>query len=361
MNINKELNNEVNIFVREMGEEGVNAIKNVMNFMYKLKKSQIYLSENERIELVINEAIKQSGEDGIKKMDVVMEKHTDKLINDKNLQNKLDIESSFGKLTVYVNEKLSKVEEPLKMMSNQIDTIKDTLNYNKNTVAVKGKISEKRLLKLLIEIFPSAEIEETAKKTAQGDFIIKRENKKDIMIETKDYSINVGKKEIEKFERDVKNGDRNGILLSQNTGIVKKENYDIEIIEKSIVMYVHKVNYEEEKIKLAVTVIDRLTEQFIELSNRERCSDTDIKINKKKLIEFKTELIRKEKEKVELIKLAKKNCNEIIKAIESFELPMFEIFEFERNEIESEEFIEGEVSEKYDVNECGKYVVKRVK
>ena len=58
--------------------------------------------------------------------------------------------------------------------------------------AVKGKNSEDKLFKVLTNHYPEAEIEETRRNTASGDFRLKRVGKKDILIENKDYTCNVG-------------------------------------------------------------------------------------------------------------------------------------------------------------------------
>lgn len=321
------INNKILRYIEENGEENLLKMIDLLESL-KVEKEDIekYLTEN--VKRIINESKTKKEEENIKLCNDLFEKYIERISNDKNLKSKLECERLLKEVSIEFHEKINKVEIPLNILTTQIESIKESLNYNKNSIVVKGKISENRVSSILIELFPSAEIEDTAHKTAEGDFIIKRDNKKDLLIENKNYSSNVGKQEIDKFVRDVRNGDRNGILLSQNTGISKKENYSIEIIDSNIVMYVHNVNYEKEKIKLAIDVIDSLSDQFMEMT--EKGNGEDVRIDKNVLREFENELRRKEKEKSELICAVKKNCNIIIKSIESFEIPKFVIFELKR-------------------------------
>jgi len=328
------LNKKIINYLLENGEESILKLIEVLDSI-KMEKNDItkYLTDN--VKLIIDETIINKEKESTKNINTLFNKYieiittqniieTDKLLEKQNINSIREVFNIKESLT----EKINKVEVPLTILSSHVESIRDSL-HNKSAVK-KGQISERRLFELLTKIFPSAEIEETMNQSAQGDFIIKRINEKDLLIENKNYTNNVGKKEIDKFIRDVKNGNRNGILLSQKSGISHKDNYLIEIIDFSIVMYVHNVNYEEEKIKLAINAMDGLSKQFIDLINKEK--NTDIKINKNKLREFQNELSEKEKDKSELIKSMRKNFNKIIKDVEQFELPKFEIFE--KNDLE---------------------------
>ena len=68
---------------------------------------------------------------------------------------------------------------------------------------------------------------------------IKRHQKKTILFENKYYSTNVQKYEVLKFIRDCDEQNCSGILLSQNTGICTKDNFQIDIQNNNVLIYIH--------------------------------------------------------------------------------------------------------------------------
>ncbi len=72
-------------------------------------------------------------------------------------------------------------------------------------------------------------------------------------------------KDIKKFIRDSEEQKNHGIFLSQHSGISSKQNYQIDIRGKNILIYVHHVDYNPEKIKIAIDIIDSLHEKVAEM------------------------------------------------------------------------------------------------
>ena len=167
------------------------------------------------------------------------------------------------------------------------ENINDELNkfINKHTnSSLKGQLGENLLYNILINEFPSADIQNTSNFTSKGDFILSRKSKTNILIETKDYSTPVKKEEVDKFLKDVNNNDCHGIFMSHKSGIVNKENYQIDINNKNILIYIHFTNYEPYKINLAVKIIDILSEKLITNNN-----NNDIILSKDTLKDIKDE------------------------------------------------------------------------
>ena len=79
-----------------------------------------------------------------------------------------------------------------------------------------------------------------------------------IMIENKDYGRSVDTREVVKFERDIQQKKCHGIFLSQSSPITFKDPYQIDVIEGFIHVYVPNVEFNMEKIKIAVDIIDNL-------------------------------------------------------------------------------------------------------
>lgn len=120
----------------------------------------------------------------------------------------------------------------------------------------KGIDSEERVEILLNETFPDACIENTTGQAKSCDFKILRHEKPIIMIENKEYSNNVPLVEVEKFIRDIEHHKKSGILISQSSGIARKQNFQIDIHDGSVLIYIHHLNYDFDKLRLAVHTID---------------------------------------------------------------------------------------------------------
>ena len=184
--------------------------------------------------------------------------------------------------------KLSMLQQPIFQMlqsnqeqvSNKLSVVKDELLVNKTTndrlytemseflhkykasSQFKGQYSEHMLETILTDIFPTANIENTTSQTASGDFMIHREGFQDILIENKNYERNVDLEEIKKFLRDINNRECSGIMMSQLSGIVSKPNFFIEIHNGKVLVYLHKVYFSKDQIKMAIDVIDHLSSRL---------------------------------------------------------------------------------------------------
>jgi hypothetical protein len=140
----------------------------------------------------------------------------------------------------------------------------------------KGELSENMLESILIKLYPSSEIINTTGQISSGDFILKRNNNKvKILIENKNYDSNVPKREIDKFILDVETQNCSGIMISQHSGISFKKNFEIDINNGNILIYIHNMNYESDKIVIACDIIDNLSNKIKELNG----TDEHVKIS----------------------------------------------------------------------------------
>ena len=66
------------------------------------------------------------------------------------------------------------------------------------------------------------------------------------------------------FNQTCKTLNAHGILMSQYTGIVDKADFEIEITPQSnVIIYMHKVNYNENSIRLALNIIHKIHETLL--------------------------------------------------------------------------------------------------
>jgi hypothetical protein len=185
-----------------------------------------------------------------------------------------------------LNSKLSSLRDDSISNKSANDKVMSDLNEflakYKTSSQFKGQCSENMLGNVLNKMYPSAEVLNTTALKASGDFLLKRTDKQTILIENKNYETNVNIDEIKKFLRDVNEQKMHGIMMSQYSGIVSKPNGFIEINDCKVLIYLHHVDYSADKIKMAIDVIDILSERLEEISNVE---DIDGYIIKKEVLD----------------------------------------------------------------------------
>ena len=147
-----------------------------------------------------------------------------------------------------------------------IGDLGDFLNKYSTNSAYKGRVSENKLEKVLNKLYPMDEIILSKALKESGDFMIKRNNKLPILIENKNYEANVNLDEIAKFYRDVNAQKCSGVFISQTSGIVGRSDYQIEINDGNVLVFLHNVDYSESKIKNAVDIIDHLCITLTEIN-----------------------------------------------------------------------------------------------
>jgi hypothetical protein len=127
-------------------------------------------------------------------------------------------------------------------------------------------------------MYKSSEIKRASSIYNSGDFIMYRDGMPSILFEIKNYNRNIPKDEVIKFQYDCDKKNICGIMLSIMIGICNKHNYQIDITDNNnICLYIHDVNYEMEKIKLGVDIIDNL---YSKLNINNKNPDNNIIITK---------------------------------------------------------------------------------
>ena len=252
------------------------------------------------------------------------------------------------KLEQVLENKISGLKETTnmnrEMINNQILGLKETTNANREIInfqndtltsllkrfensSKKGKISENLLSNVLAQVYPLAEIEDVGKTKETGDIMMLRKNKPKILVENKDWTRAIVNAEVQKFVRDVEIQKCHGLFLSQNVGICSKDNYEINILEGNLVtVYIHNVNYDAEKIRVGVDIIDNISEILKEIDVLEINQSTEYSISKELTqfinVEYQNYLSHKER----TIKMAKDFVANLIKHEEEFNFSSLEKF-----------------------------------
>lgn len=217
-----------------------------------------------------------------------------------------------------INDKIQKQETLQETLNNEM---RGFLSRYTNNSSIKGKISETELYSILQVLFPSENIVNSSTQTANCDYCVFRKKQKPaILFENKDYNRSVTTEEVDKFQRDIKKQQIHGILLSQNTGITFKENYQIDIIDGLIHIYIHNVNYSVEKIKIAIDIIDNLAQKLDIFTDKLQENTTTIHIDNEDIENIHNEYVEFNQQKQTIIENIKSSNKDIIERIETLQM-----------------------------------------
>jgi len=247
------------------------------------------------------------------------EKFSSTLLSSQNLLNSL-IASTEKRL----DSRLSEIKD-LSSTNNTsqvslCDNINDLLKKMENSSA-KGRISENILFNVLHSLYPTAQIDYVGSTKETGDIILKRKDKPAIVFENKNYDRNVGQEEVRKFLRDIENQNCSGIMLAQHYGIANKNNFEIELNNNNVLVYMHKVEYDADKIKAAVDIIDYFK---LCLNDLEVGSGEQINMSKEFLGDINKEYQNFVNNKLVHIKTIKDFQQKLISQVDDIKLPSLE-------------------------------------
>jgi hypothetical protein len=151
--------------------------------------------------------------------------------------------------------------------TRMVDELSEFLGKYKHNSSNKGRFGEQQLGALLTGLYPSAEVQATGTSKATGDFVLRRNEKAPILFENKDYDDNVPKEEVAKFIRDVDAQGMSGIFLSHRSGIVHKQNFQIDLNQGHVLVYVQHCGYDADKVRIAVDIVDHFLAKMGDLSS----------------------------------------------------------------------------------------------
>ena len=317
---------------------------------------------NEKTTALINTVIPSSNKDlqkslnkSIDNINEAINRDTQRLL-DSNISSESlkefisSVEGKFGNIisqnqtlfnsTISASEKRidSRIREVNETTTRELSNIRELSNNSNNTSnnlsssltellkkmensSTKGKISENLLLDILHNLYPSAQIDGVGQQKETGDIMLVRNNRPKILVENKIWNKNVVQDEVKKFIHDIETQNCCGVFLSQNYGIAGKENFEINIHDGNVLVYVHEVNNDPEKIKIAIDIIDHFYQKL------EDCIDqsTDIdSISKEKLSAINNEFQSFVHSKLALIKIAKEFNQKFLKQIDELKIPTLE-------------------------------------
>lgn len=220
---------------------------------------------------------------------------------------------------------IDKIKESILLNNSVQETLrnemKEFLNKYKNNSQFKGAIAEIDLQHMLLSIMPSDEIIKVSSDTATCDFKVNRKdpNKPSILFENKYYkNRSAPTEEVKKFERDIQLQKNHGVFISQESPITYKDNFQIDIINGLIHVYIPNANYDVEKIKIAVDIIDNLSLKLISLN---KVNDDEYSISKEDINELTEEYRLFGIQKSQMLDTIKNVNKQLVDKLEEIQLP----------------------------------------
>ena len=160
----------------------------------------------------------------------------------------------------------------LPVYTNKLDT---SMNYESNLENILNKLN------------PMLEVVKNHDTSIICDFIIKKEEYPHLFIENKVLDGNVLSATTKLFTETCKQHKANGLFISQTSGIVGKKNMEIELVDDNVIIYISNTNNNEDKIQIALDIIDKLYDKNKSINKNYTVVDT-ITISNDTLDEIKT-------------------------------------------------------------------------
>ena len=237
------------------------------------------------------------------------------------------IETKLNEHWIHTSEKLVKSENHLENGFKEMRELTTTNQQNMSVIlnkmensSSKGKISENILFHVLQSLFPSGEIDSVGTQKETGDVMLHRRDKSSILIENKNWDKNVLQSEVQKFIRDCEIQNCSGLFLSQNCGICNKDNFEINIHDGNILLYIHNVNYDKEIIKVAIDIIDHFKVNLDKINDK-----VDVNTIKKDVLESihrEYNVYRTQKDSLQ--KMIKETQTKLLKQVDELKMPDLE-------------------------------------
>jgi hypothetical protein len=306
-------------------------LKNLINDQLNLLQKTI----NEDTNKLLSNAIDKNTLDNF--IHILDSKMSSTISNSQSIINNMvtNSETRLDKSILNVKESTEQKLFEVKSLTSSTQGVSKSLNDNLTELlrkmensSKKGSYSENILYNILCSLYPTGDLEYVGNEKGTGDIIMKRENKPTILFENKNYGghNNIPSAEVVKFIGDCERQNCSGIMMSQYNGIANKSNYQTDMNNGNILVYVHNVNNEAEKIKIAVDILDNFKQTYDKLS----ISKESVNIDKDLLDLINLEYKLFVTQKLNSIKILKEFNTKLLNQFDEIRMPCLETFLSER-------------------------------
>jgi len=334
-NISKNTNSSIDISFAEKVLGSINLLQSQIDNSFE-SKFQIFKKEyTQELNTIlctvqedkINKVLKEYNENMQDKTKILFnevfpknnETITNQINNSFSMFDKI-INSSELRIQTTLNENCASIQHINNTQTKIAENVNGLVNKFHNS-SNKGNFSENSIVEKLTILYPYGNIEHVGNRLSNsGDIFLNRKDKNKIIIENKEYDKTVVQHEVDKFINNVILNNCDGIMLSQSSQIIFKDDFEININGDSILVYICNVNYDISKIRTAISIIDHLRSQK-EIINKDQ--------NSIKLSTEEIDIINKEyhimlNQKKIIIKSITEAFNKNIEEIKKMSLPSLE-------------------------------------
>lgn len=264
---------------------------------------------------------------------------TSKLLNDMNQSSIKEFVQNYDiKLTMFMQNIqqsiyafLSSSEERItnnikQAFASDVDSQQNFLRDLKQIVesssrSVSPTVHDNKMLSsVLTKMFPSADIL-MPQSLNDDELVIKRVRKPNILVKNHIFETNVLSDDIGLFLQTLDDNNCNGILLSQQSGVSSKKNYQIDMHNNHIIVYVHDVQYNPSKIQIAVDIIDNLS---VKLSTQKIRGEDDLHVPKDVLDNINNEYQLFISQKTAVADVMKEQQKKVLAQIDELKFPVLD-------------------------------------
>jgi hypothetical protein len=341
-----QTNEKITSNVEKNNEHLLSKIKSTIDEIIPKSQENSYL----QIEGCIKNSFSMISNDTKNLMEIVKTNKDDTVIKNfiDNIDNRLNqmfstiqqpIFNSLRMSEERTNNGLQQIKENIIIQQNIQETLRnemhDFLNKYKNSSQFKGNVAEIELQHMLLSIMPSDEIIRVSNDTATCDLRVNRKDpsKPSILFESKNYNRSVTTSEVKKFERDVQLQNIHGIFISHDSPITFKDNFQIDIINGLIHVYIPNANYQIEKVKIAIDIIDNLS---LKLNSISKQNNEQFSINKEELDEITDEYRIFGIKKAQMLETIKSINKQLLEQLDEIQLPNTKKFLIKLGNIEND-------------------------
>jgi hypothetical protein len=259
-----------------------NKLDEIKHFLNQQNNQLNNLSSKNTILQTKLESIKDTSNNEIKSMFLELQKELQKQNNTEQL--KFTFENFRERIEILNSQKLNDIDRKnldvltniqstfeksldSHQINNKIISIENTLssineNFSNNS-SKKGQVAETVLLNILTESFPDTEVLDTSHNPNSGDIQLVKENKPTILIDSKNFgSKTVPKRDLDKFYNDIQQNNCSGILCNAFGGIANKQHFEIDIVDKNIIVFIHSHQFDSNMFKLATNIIYNMHQEL---------------------------------------------------------------------------------------------------
>ena len=335
-NIQKDTQNNLILKMMEMKDIYIEQLKSALTNNVS-EKIQPILKEHtgmfiDKTKLLLNELIPKNQEHIKSELKESLQRFEISIMKEKYNPQELstfihNLETKFNQSVIETNDKFIRNENKLENGFKEIKELTSTNQQNMSLIlnkmensSSKGKMSENILYHILQGLYPTAIIDSVGTQKETGDVMFTRRDKHTILIENKNWDKNVVQSEVQKFIRDCDIQQCSGLFLSQNCGICNKDNFEIDIHDGNVLLYIHNVNYDKEIIKVGIDIIDHFKMNLDKINDK-----VDVNMIKKDVLDsIHREYNHYRIQKDTLQKMIKEMQGKLLKQVDELKMPDLE-------------------------------------